>query len=153
MGKEKENKKSVETEKKKTAGEKFTDGMKNFAHGIGTLIQGTVVASDKMLNFAQTTKEKTAQGSLIKKKKSRFHVDERQDSILFEKEFREGEFEEMTKDQDEDEYFGITAPQVTAPKVSVGLRNSFGDFFGSSADAMERSNISEVKKRREERRR
>ena len=79
-------------------------------------------------------------------------MDERQDSILFEREFREGEFEEMTEEQ-EDDYFGITVPQVTAPKVTVGLRNSFSDFFGSSADAMERSNISEAKKRREERRR
>ena len=43
--------------------------MSKVAHGMGTLIKGSVEVSDRMLNFAQDTKEKSAHGTLGRKKK------------------------------------------------------------------------------------
>jgi len=145
--------------------EKKTGVIGKIVQGAGAFIQGAVIASDKSLDFAQATKEKSSHGSLSggnrrRKQKQRnerkqrsvrnlfdsnnSHFSEEQKkelSSLLEKHFDEmerDEYEDMTDEQDDDDgYFGITDPGLTAPTMTMGIRNSFGDFFGNSADAME----------------
>ena len=142
---------SKEKEPKKEKKNRLAEGAKAFARGLGTFIQGSIVASDKALDFAQETKERSSRGVLAHNQgnKSKFHVEERKESILYERKFSEdgkeyfvrssdGEFQPITEEQEEDDgYFGITDPGLTAPKMTMGIRNSFGDFFGTAADAME----------------
>ena len=137
--------------------------MSKMAHGVGTLIKGSVEASDRMLNFAQDTKEKSAHGTLAgnrKKKKqkpnkrrlpvvrdlfkenSNFSEEQKKElAAILEKQLADmekDEYAEVEEDDDEDDgYFGVTDPGLTAPTMTMGLRNSFGDFFGTAADAME----------------
>lgn len=139
---------SKDKDPKPESKEKKPGVMSRIAHGVGSLIQGSIQASDKALDFAQRTREKSATG-VLGKKKSKFHVDERQESILFERKFIDGkeyyvkvgdEFQPVTEEQEEDDgYFGITDPGLTAPTMTMGIRNSFGEFFGSAADAMQES--------------
>jgi hypothetical protein len=149
----------------KTFGAKLQEGVGKLTHGLGTMIQGAVIASDKTLDYASESKNsrssskrererKQEKREKEKKKKiarplfdtrdSHFSEEQKKElSSILEKRFlemeedSEDEFEDITDEQDDDDgYFGITDPGLTAPTMTMGLRNSFGDFFGNSADAI-----------------
>jgi hypothetical protein len=164
-------------EEKKNFGDKFKEGMGKLAHGVGTVIQGAVVASDRTLDSVRTPRDRDGKSNRNKqylkdqekkrKRKERqprdnrnlnnssFSEEQKKElSILFEQNFadrEEDEYEDLTEEQDEEDdgYFGITDPGLTAPTMTMGIRNSFGDFFGNTADAMESHiNVDRVERKR-----
>jgi len=145
-------------EEKKTFGVKLQEGVGKVAHGLGTVIQGAIIATDRTLESSASASpkknKKVSRRSEKREKRKRDlekqingsnHFSEEQKkelSSLFKDFPEEEEFEDLTEEQgDDDEYYGVTDPGLTAPKITMGLRNSFGDFFGNTADAIESRSV------------
>ena len=156
---------SKDSKKEKTGSESTEKKgfMSRVARGVGALIQGAVESSDRALSFAEDSREKSANGVLGRRKKRRKENPRKLPSVrnLFKEnsnfseeqkkelaaileqqlsEMKNDEYEDLTEEQEDDDddgYFGVTDPGLTTPTMTMGLRNSFGEFFGTAADAME----------------